>query len=147
MDLCLQGGRIATVLLTVPCRDEDVVAQLQPKGHDVDGRIALGLRRGNLGLFDSQGVRVVQADESPEVYQWFVLRSLRDLPDEMRECTTRTINWHADLRATHAFRTGSWACSARNTVQLAPCPFGAGWLAATLRSSRAGISAPPFLAA
>ena len=90
LDLRFQGGRIATVLLTVPCRDEDVVAQLQPKGHDVDGRIALGLRRGDLGLYDSQGVRVVQADESPEVYQWFVLRSVRDLPDEMRECTTRT---------------------------------------------------------
>ena len=112
VDLRPRGGRIATVLLTTPCRDEDIVAQLLPKGHDADGQLALGLRRGDLGLFDSQGVRVIQAVESPETFQWFVVRSLQALPAEDARMHDQDHYWYAGLWASNASGSRNWAVAA-----------------------------------
>ena len=71
----------------------DLISQLQAKGHDGRGDILRGVVSGDLGVFDCRGYRLAQLTESQDIHQWIAVRTLTDVPEEVREATTRTTTW------------------------------------------------------
>ena len=93
VDLRSVGGRIATALVQPPGQVVDLISQLKSKGHDGRGDILRGVVSGDLGVFDCRGYRLAQLTESQDVHQWVAVRTLADVPEEVREATTRTTTW------------------------------------------------------